>query len=343
MNQRTRISTFAAIALLGCCGLAIAQDRPAERGQQARPERAERPALEGPRVREQRVPGQDGGFIAGDNVVAMARQIVPPEVFRRAIGSIMAEDAPLEIRLSPEQRERIAGHVRAFEREFGGQGPAQARGQGTARERGQQPGRPQEAPGRQRIAPDRPSGSPDADRPGPRPERPAPQGGQRNQGQPAGGPMVAAVADLQKRVWSELSAAQQAHVAKAIESWRTQADNQQMDRMRERFRGEIGARMGEMDGRGRDDAAPERPNRRPTAQGERGPQQAAGPGELRRWFSQLPEDVRDRVRARLEAMPPERREALVARAIEMTDEQRAQMVRRLLQSEPGRGEAGRVR
>lgn len=344
MVQHNRISTFAAIALLACCGLATAQDRPADPGQRARPERPERPALQGPRVREQRVPGLEGGFSDEAPEGAMARQVLPPEVFRRTLGSMMAQDAPIEIRLSAEQRERIAGHMRAFERAFGAQRPArgpgqsgagQSAGEGADRARGPRPNRPMDAP-------QRPRGDADSDRPDARPGRPdqrrqAPE--QRGQGQPARGAMAAAVGDLQKRVWAELSAAQQAHMTKAIHAWRAQADTQQMDQMHERYRREIGNRFGEMEGRGRAGQGGEQGEGRPgRGEGARG---EGGPADLRRWFSQLPEDVRERVRARLESMPAERREALVARAIEMTDDQRAQMVRRLLQSEGGRGEPGR--
>lgn len=335
MSHRNRIWSLTALALLGCCGLAIAQDRQSDRGPQARPERGERPALAGPRVREQRVPGQEGGFLPGGQDGTMGRQVVPPEVFRRVLGSMMAQDAPIEIRLSAEQRERISGHVRAFEREFGGQGQGRGPGQGADRVRGQQPDRPMDAPSRRPGEAQRQRGDAESSRPDARPERPREVPGQRGQGPRARGAMAVAMGDLQKRIWAELSAAQQAHVTKAIETWRSQADAQQMDQMRERYRREIGQRMGELEGRGRPG--------RDEAQADRGQgaPNAGSPEDLRRWFQQLPEDVRQRVRDRLGSMPAERREALVARAIEMSDAQRAQMVRRLLQSEAGRGAPGR--
>ena len=352
MNQRTRITTIALLALAGMAvssTAALAQDgrgsrddRPREQQREGRPEqRPERPMLGGPKVRDERLPGVESGFSSGgEDMRRAAGQPVPPQVFRRAMADLMAEDAPLEIRLSPEQRERISGHVRAFEERMraangsvqrgqGARGGDRPRPEGMQRPEGRpasngpegRPARGQQGPEGRRPQPDMPTDAgPAREGRGPRAE-----GGQ----QPDRAAMAREMAGLQQRVWAELSAAQQAHVGKAIESWRKQADEQRMGQMQERYRRDIGQRFEDMDG--------QRPERGPsTDQAETG-----GPEELRRWFSQLPEEVRQRVQQRLEAMPAERREALNARAQGMSPEERRQLVRRLLQSEapnqPGRG------
>lgn len=351
MNHRTRLRSIALLALAGLAvssTAAMAQeergprsDRPREQQREGRADqRPERPMLGGPKVRDERLPGVESGFsTGGEDMRRAAGQPVPPQVFRRALGELMAEDAPLEIRLSPEQRERIGGHVRAFEermRQAGGPGP---RGNVTQQDQQPRPDRGQRPEGRQ--GGEGPEGRPARSQPRPegrraQPDMPSDRGAaqqgdrgpraERGQ-QPDRGAMAREMAGLQQRVWAELSAAQQAHVSASIDAWRKQADEQRMGQMQERYRRDIGQRFEEMDGQ------------RPQGDVRRGPSASGGPEELRRWFSQLPEQVRQRVQQRLEAMPAERREALVARAQEMSPEQRQQLVRRLLQSETPEGRA----
>jgi hypothetical protein len=341
MNYRTRIAPLALLAVAGLATLTM----PAWAQDQQQPERhaqkRERPMLSGPSVREQRVPGTESGFSAGaESMSPRKANAVPAEVFRKALAGLMAEDAPLEIRLSPEQRERISAHVRAMRGntpEFPQRGP----GGGPAAERGG-PGGEQRARGpardgaRQRpaVEGERPqlpgpgmeqdrSGRPPADRPG------AERGGDaRGPGREAGRQNAGrALAELQHRIWAELSAAQQAHVTKVIEEWQAKSAQERMGQMQERYRKEIGARFDEMQG--------DQPRR-----GQ--PGQAAGGGDrspVREWFSSLPRETQRQVRERLGSMPAERREALIARVAEMTPEQRAGLVRRLLQSGGGEPES----
>lgn len=335
MTIRTRIAPLSLIALAGIATLAA----PASAQEGSRPERRmsqdERPVLSGPRVREQRVPGTESGFSAESQVSGrMAGQPVPVEVFRKALGELMAEGASLEIRLSPEQRERIISHVRGFEQQMRRErgeagrrpqagdppseritdrrGPRSDRGQEGQRQRADRPqpdrSRADQAPPeRMRRDGARPEGN----------ERP----GQRSDLGPSRVGMARAISDLQNRVWAELSAAQQAHVGKAIEAWRESAATERMGRMQERYRKEIGNRFDEMEGN-----RPQRPG------GDRATSDK-GPAELRRWFSSLPEDVQKRLHERMASMPADRREALVTRAIDMSPDERAAMVRRLLQSQ----------
>lgn len=71
--------------------------------------------LSGPSVKDRDVPGVDGAF--GNSPEALRRRIadrIPPRVMRDAMGAIMADDAPEEIRATPEQRERF----RAIQSEY---------------------------------------------------------------------------------------------------------------------------------------------------------------------------------------------------------------------------------
>lgn len=348
MKHRTGTTTIALIALAGLVASstsALAQeghgqraDSGREQRREGRPqERQQRPVLSGPQVRDERLPGVESGFSAGGGEAGRgANQPVPPHVFREAMDGLMAADAPLEIRLSPEQRERIGGHLKAFEtrmREARGQN-----GRGVSPEGGRRGLQTDAQPGgqdRQRHEhaerPDRPERG--AGRPG-QGDRPQGEGdpGERRSGGRGGpgmdrGTMGRELAGVQQRVWAELSAAQQAHVGKVIEAWRAEADQRRMGQMQERYRRELGERFEQMEGQ------------QGGHSGADGPERRAGDHEdLRRWFSQLPEDVQRRVHERLGAMPQERRDAVIARAMEMTSEQRAQLVRRLLQSDRHAGQ-----
>ena len=350
MTHRTRLAPLALIALAGMATLSAPTWAQQGKQPERRASKEERPVLSGPRVREQRVPGTESGFSADAEASARKTgQPVPVQVFRKAIGQLMAEDAPLAIRLSPEQGERIRAHVRAFEEQMRGQRGGAARQRRGADDRVTD--RPSDhAPDRRAPRSDRASDGerPQLDRPQPNRDRPdrsrtdRPQTDRRqtdrmqpDRAQPERdreapqrsgrvanrGEMARALAGLQNQIWAELSAAQQAHVGKAIEAWRAQAAADRMDRTQERYRKEIGARFDEMES--------DRPQRKAGDQANPG----TGPTELRQWFSQLPEDVQKRLHARMESMPAERREALVARAIEMSPQQRAELLRRLLQSE----------
>lgn len=335
------LTLFAVAGLATWAAPAMAQEgKPSPRQAQ----QAERPTLSGPRVREQRVPGTESGFSAdAESGTRKTGQPVPAQVFRKAIGELMAENAPLAIRLSTEQRERISAHVRAFEQKLRNE-----RGQTAGQQRGRQD-RPtdrrepqtdsrqdRDRPQMDRPQPDRrvtdrrPTDRRQTDRP--QVDRQPPKQGEASQdAQPRDkrtavrSEMAKALAGLQTRIWAELSAAQQAHVGKAIDASRAQAADERMGQVRERYRREIGARFNEME-----EDRPQRTRRGSQAGAEDSDDRATG---LRQWFSRLPEDVQQRVHERLESMPAERREALVARALEASPEQRSQLVRRLLQSQ----------
>ncbi len=319
------------LGLAACAGLtmaasqALAQDAGRERPQGQREARPDRSILEGPQVRERRMPGIESGFSEGAQEGSRGMNaMLPPQVFRKVMGELMSEDAPLEIRFSAEQRERISAHVRAFEQatrrgarsgeRSGAQDSADRRGgrrpspdgMETQRERPQQRARDQREQMADREAPERPQGQ--------RRDRQGTRGDQRQN--------MRAMAQLQNRVWAELSASQQQHVKNAIESWQATQSEEQLNRMRERYRRDIGARFDEMEGQ-----------RRP-AQDRRSGQADLAP--LESWISSLPEEAQQRVRTRLSQVPPERLEALVERLNAMSPEDRDRLRERLSQS-PRRG------
>jgi hypothetical protein len=74
---------------------------------------AKDPALQGPKVTDRNVPGATPDFGMGN-----ARRFgdrIPPEVFRRAMGVLLAEDAPAELRASEELRAKVKTQLEEFE------------------------------------------------------------------------------------------------------------------------------------------------------------------------------------------------------------------------------------
>ncbi|MEO1278666.1 MAG: hypothetical protein AAFV77_06910 [Planctomycetota bacterium] len=237
-------STHRVIAVLVVAGLAsisgttMAQERDVEAAD-------DRPLLAGPQVQEERLPGVESGFtmVRGESA-RMGGQPVPPQAFRAALSSLMAEDAPMTVRLSPEQRERIMAHVREFESKARGLRDRGSRGQRrAASEQDRRSGVEDRAAKRRdagRQAPETVEegrrgrrGQSDA-----RPEDAMASGEQR-------AVMARAMADLQHRIWAELSSAQQAHVGTQIEEYRARAEEQRAGQLRERYRKEIGQRFDE--------------------------------------------------------------------------------------------------
>lgn len=311
----------AVVGLAVAAGVAQAQQKSHEDAPQAR---RDRPILSGPQVREQRMPGVESGFSAGAQEGRRgAAAFVPPQVFRKVLAELMAEDAPVAIRLSAEQRERIIGHARAFERETG-----RKLDRAGGRDRDALPGGERRSARPDAMEGDRRRPTPparNADRQ-PRPEQPSRRGpGMADNPQPDQSDrserarpdrqadqrrgVMRAVAQLQNRVWAELSAAQQAHVSEAIEAWRATRSEQQLDHMRDRYRREIGARFDQMEAD------------RPTA---------AGASDLRAWLAGLPADAQQRARQRLAAMPEERRRALLERLATMSPEALERLRQRLI-------------
>ena len=316
----TPIMLLIAVGLANVSPATLAQDRE-RRGM----DRDARPMLAGPEVREQRLPGVESGFTMDRGETArMGGQPVSPRAFRTALSSLMVEDAPVEIRLSSEQRERIMSHVRGFESR------ARAVREGLSRDRDRR------TPDRRGRAEDRDRGERQAqaqrrtprspeNAQGPRGEQARPRDRAAMASDDGRAAMARAMADLQHRVWAELSAAQQAHVGTRLEAHRARMDEERESQMRERYRKEIGERFQEVDERrgGID-------RRRQTDAPD-----GAGSPSITELLSERPESVRQGLSRQLEAMPEERRAGLLERIRAMSPEQRQRLVQRLSQMDSG--------
>ncbi|MEQ8316814.1 MAG: hypothetical protein RIE77_13145 [Phycisphaerales bacterium] len=315
------------LGLTACVGLAIAAGTTqAQQADRRAPEaRPDRPILTGPEVRERRMPGVETGFSDGAQQGRQAMgSMLPPQVFRRVMGELMSEEAPVEIRVSAEQRERISAHVRAFEQ-------AVRRGDRSNDRAGQRSGKEQDrrrpSDRADRAARDERRATPqrrvrDQDAPMTDRARPDQREGAASDRRPSrNNRTMRAMAQLQNRVWAELSVAQQQHVHKAMEAWRATQSKEQLDRMRERYRKDIGARFDEMEGQ-----------RRPTdARGPARDGAVDAPG-LEQWIATLPDGAQRRVRERLSNVPQERLDALKERWAGMSPESRQRLRDRLLQA-----------
>lgn len=101
-----------AIALAAAAG---AQERGGAPGE--RPADDARPLLSGPPVEDAAPPGVVEGFGSGSAERMMAGEPLPPRVLHRILEGMMSEDAPAEVRLTPEQREGIEALRAAFDQE----------------------------------------------------------------------------------------------------------------------------------------------------------------------------------------------------------------------------------
>lgn len=97
-------------AVLALAGAAMAQDRPPPPPRDGPP-----PALRGPRVHEDRVPGMDGTFGEGRPDGRMGGGRVPPGALMAAIGRLRGDDAPDGLQLSAKQEAQF----RALHEEMG--------------------------------------------------------------------------------------------------------------------------------------------------------------------------------------------------------------------------------
>src|SRR5690606_15380882 len=122
-------------------------------------------ALGGPDVEPREVPGVRGRFGEGvEGERGRWADRIPPHAMREALGAIMREDAPEDVRARPEQREAIRAHMRAFEEQMRGfvrehrdefrslrEEGGGRRGPGAFRGRGEAPRDEGEAPGREQV------------------------------------------------------------------------------------------------------------------------------------------------------------------------------------------------
>lgn len=100
--------SFAAWMAAAACGLTggVLADEPKDGD----------PGLRGPAVRDRNVPGVEGSFGEGAEGKKRSQAMrLPPNVFREAMETIMGEDAPENVRVTPAQREKFEGWFQEFQ------------------------------------------------------------------------------------------------------------------------------------------------------------------------------------------------------------------------------------
>lgn len=289
--------------------------------------------LGGPSVRDRDVPGVAGSF--GNDADGQKRKFanrIPPRAMREAMGVVMNEDAPDDIRATPEQREKIRGYYTEFQQQMrdfvqehrkeledlrdkmprgGAGGPAgeifRMLDQPNDR-RG--PGGPDRD--RRRARPDdaKPAGARPADAMNDQPEQRAGKARRGGQEVPvevreqlrALASQMPQFEDVYTKIWAELTPEQQKAVDGRLAEFR---DRQAKEREDDYVKKRVNARRGEPAGQ-----TPPPPRRRP-ADGARiqpgGPGAPDGPG------ANIPADRRARLMRIFERMSPEQQEQLLSR------------------------------
>jgi hypothetical protein len=153
MNKRRLVWSVAFAVGLAMTGVAGAQNDGMEEKKEA-----PKPLLSGPEVEVNQAPGVVDTMGGESGRMSVAERI-PPRVYERIMLSVLAEDAPDEIRATAEQRERITvlreAHeekVRAFRREHADELRA-LRQKANLRETDRRPAQEGERPERQRDRP----------------------------------------------------------------------------------------------------------------------------------------------------------------------------------------------
>jgi hypothetical protein len=118
MNRNPFSRVLTASLVLSMAGLAAPLSVSAQPDNPPPPRPMDAP-LGGPSVHDRDVPGVAGSF--GDDTDGQKRKManrIPPRVMRQALGAIMGEDAPEDIRATPEQREKIQAYGKEFEKQL---------------------------------------------------------------------------------------------------------------------------------------------------------------------------------------------------------------------------------
>ncbi len=191
-------------------GLASATELPTLQPERPPPPPPDRMPLEGPEVRENRDPGVPSRFTDGPMTEkGMRGLLIPPPAYVKIIDRMRADDAPEDIRLSPEQREQvreIMDRARGEARNRAGSPDDRGPRERDTRGRGPDDRRPQGPDGEGRTPGDRPSPPPPGER-GPRGRQPD-------------GEMRQVFTDAQQQVWAILTESQREFVTREAEAVR---------------------------------------------------------------------------------------------------------------------------
>lgn len=206
-----RRCTLAVAALALCAGLAQAQqseDRD--------------PPLKGPSVTDRNVPGAAPDFGMGMNRRFGER--VPPEVFRRALGVLTADDAPADIRATPEQREKFKELVDNFEASVRKFRQEHAKEFAELRKAAGEPARGSDRPRRQRAQGD--DAMTDSENLTPEQQKARENARAKLRELNATAPKIE---DVYTKVWAELSAPQRDAVQAVLDKWRDEQAERRME------------------------------------------------------------------------------------------------------------------
>ena len=153
-------------ALLALCGLSLGLT-PALFAQPPHQNPPSADALRGPEVRDRQVPGVEGSFgeAGGERKRFINENRLPPRVFRDAMETVLAPDAPESLRVTDEQRTRYRGWMDDFQKSVGAYMKEHATELQELRRKAGEPGRP---------GPKGPAG-PDAQNKPPQPEEMKPE------------------------------------------------------------------------------------------------------------------------------------------------------------------------
>lgn len=102
-----RLPHRSAFALLAACGLCLTAA--------ALPAHADDAPLKGPEVKDRDVPGVEGEF-GGERRRYANEQRLPQKVFRDALETLRAPDAPADVRLTDEQAQKFQGYLVEFQK-----------------------------------------------------------------------------------------------------------------------------------------------------------------------------------------------------------------------------------
>lgn len=269
-------------------------------------------SLGGPAVQDRNVPGVAGQFGEGMEGKKRGQAMrLPPQVFRDAMNAVMGDDAPADVRVSAEQREKFEGwfdefqdSVRAYQREH------RAEIQELRRKAGDQRGRRPGGADRGAPAQDPEMSADDKDAAAARDQL-----RQIMEGAPK-------IEDIHTKVWAELNEKQKAAVDEKLAVFRErQAQDREENYVRQKAskkaNGAEQAREMERD-RAAEDG--QRPPRRPAADGAAPGRRPGGPGgpgaggpEGQRGASNVSPERRDRVMRLLNRLTPEQQDQVIAR------------------------------
>jgi hypothetical protein len=297
MSSRSNRASPRLCALIALCGACFAPSLLAQPPHQSPPPAD---ALRGPEVRDRQVPGVEGSFgeAGGERKRFINENRLPPRVFRDAMETVLAPDAPESLRVTDDQRARYRTWMDDFQKSVGAYMKEHATELRDLRQKSGEPGRP---------GANRPGG-PDAQNKPPQPDEMKPDADpketgaarERLQSLMAGAPKIE---DLYTKIWTELKPEQQKAVDEKLQEFRDRQAKEREDRYVQQKTGKKKGEAGQPPKSG--DKSVPRPTdpaleRAPEAGGPQGPIDPQRRDRLMRLFAKLTPEQQDQLLQRLE-------------------------------------------